>query len=204
MLFVCLYSLALFGGRKNKIIENQRFDLKKIKYQLNSQNAAPMALVKLRLAVWKRLRSHQLQCLRNVLRPQTFCKQLLWYQNIVDSSRNRESKIMIVTIKTYQFKLRWEVSGESVSKRKITILMMKTLMMTTTMVLMILAIMKMTTTTMMMMEGQFQIEMRSEVVGTLQRGDDVDDDGDDDDNDDGRPVPNRDEKWGSCDSPQGR
>ena len=157
MLFVCLYSLALFGGRKNKIIENQRLDLKKNKYQLNSQNAAPMALVKLRLAVWKRLRSHQLQCLRNVLRPQTFCKQLLWYQNLGAkiSSQNRESKIMIVTITTYQFKLRWEVSGESISKGKITILMMKTLMLTTMMVLMILAIMTMMTTTMMMMEDQF-------------------------------------------------
>ena len=53
------------------------------------------------------------------------------------------------------------------------------------MVLMILAIMTMTTTTMMTTEDQFQIEMRSEVVGTLHRGDDGDDDGDVDDYDDG-------------------
>ena len=56
----------------------------------------------------------------------------------------------------------------------------------------------MTTTTMMMLEDQFQIEMRSGVVGTLHRGDDGedddDDDGDDDDNVVGGPVPNRDEK----------
>ena len=37
----------------------------------------------------------------------------------------------------------------------------------------------------MMIEDQFQIEMRSEVVGTLQRGDDVDGDGDVDDYDGG-------------------
>ena len=72
--------------------------------------------------------------------------------------------------------------------------MIRMLMLTTKMVLMILAIMVMTTTTMMMMEDQFQMEMRSEVVGTLHRGDDVDDDGDDDDNGVGRPVPNGDEK----------
>ena len=87
------------------------------------------------------------------------------------------------------------MSGVLVSKEKITTLMMKTLMLTMTMVLMILAIMMMTTTTMMIMEDQFQIEMSwSEVVGTLHRGDDVDDDGDDDDNGVGRPVPNGDEK----------
>ena len=40
---------------------------------------------------------------------------------------------MIVTITAYEFKLRCEVSGESVSKGKITILMMKTLMLTTMM-----------------------------------------------------------------------
>ena len=50
---------------------------------------------------------------------------------------------------------------------------------------MILAIMMMTTTTMMMMENQFQIEMKSEAVGKLHRGDDGDVDGDDDDYDDG-------------------
>ena len=43
----------------------------------------------------------------------------------------------------------------------------------------------MTTTTMMMMEDHFQIDMRSEVVGTLHRGDDNYGDGDGDDNDGG-------------------